>query len=346
MTTIRASKFGRLSGGQAVEAFELSNNNGVTVRILAFGGIIQSFRAPDRRGEIGDIVLGYDTLDPYLSDPFHFGALIGRCAGRIARGELTIGDRTFALTRNEAQNTLHGGAAGFSKKLWRVAEYGPDARLVLTHLSPDGDQGFPGALQVRATYALGEDNALSLAFEAETSAPTIVNLTNHSYWRLSDETILDHELFVAADEVLALDAEFLATGETIPTGGTPFDFRTPSALRGAVLADHPQIAHAGGLDHCFVLRQSSGRVRRVATLRHARAGRSLSIETSAPGLQIYTCNRMNTMGKGREVYGRWAGIALEAQHLTHPRDLRECPATLLQPGDTFRARIRFRIAMD
>lgn len=345
MTAVRNEPFGRLPNGRIVESYELTNSRGTVVTILAFGGILQSYRVARRNGGAVDIVLGYDTLEPYLADPYYFGALIGRYAGRITRGELALDGRTYALDRNEGRNTLHGGAAGFSKALWSIVESGPDARLVLLHRSPDGDQGFPGTVEVRATYRLLDDDALTIAFAATAATPTTINLTSHAYWRLAGDTILDHELWTDAGHVLEIDAEFLPTGAILPAEATPFDFRVSSPLGTVVRADHPQIARVGGLDHCFVVRGWDGKLRHVATLAHPPSARSLTIETNEPGLQVYTSNRMSTKGKGGECYGRWAGVALEAQHFPDSPHHSGFPPTVLRPGETLQSLTRFRPAI-
>ncbi|HZC16536.1 MAG TPA: aldose epimerase family protein, partial [Caulobacteraceae bacterium] len=244
--------FGTLPDGRAVARHRLTGAGGVAVDILGLGGVVQRVLMPDRQGRLADVALGFASLEPYLANPSHLGAIIGRCANRVGNGRIEIDGVTFLLSRNRGRDTLHGGDGGFHQALWTIEAAAPD-RLHLSLESPDGDQGFPGAVRVDAIYHLGGDNALRLDFEATTTRPTIVNLTSHAYWNLAGEyagDVLDHELQVEADAFTPMNERFLPTGEIRAVEGSPFDFRKAAPLRERVArtAD-PQIELAGGVDH-------------------------------------------------------------------------------------------------
>jgi aldose 1-epimerase len=330
--------FGTLADGRAVERHRLECAAGVSVDILTLGGVIQRVFAPDGDGRLADIALGFADLEAYLADPYR-GAIIGRCANRIANGRIEIDGVTYLLSRNSRRETLHGGDRGFHRALWVVEAAAAD-RLHLSHESPDGDQGFPGALRVDATYSLGPDGALRLDFAAATNKPTIVNLTSHAYWNLAGAgsgDVLDHRLQVEADAFTPVNERLLPTGEIRPVAGTPFDFREPRPLRDAVTASDPQIALAGGVDHNFVLRGVSGRLARAAQLSDPRSGRTLEVFTTEPGLQVYTGNSLAD--------AKWGGVALETQHFPDSVHQPAFPSILLRPGDVFRSSTVFRLGL-
>jgi aldose 1-epimerase len=336
--------FGTLPDGRAVEAYTLANDSGMSVRILTLGGIVQSVLLPDRLGTPCDVALGFLHLTGYLDDPAYHGALVGRYANRIAGGRFALDGITYELTRNDGRNTLHGGTRGLSAAIWSVENVDGSA-LVLSHLSPDGDQGFPGNLSVRATYALSAEDTLQLTFEASSDAPTVLNLSNHTYWNLSgEETILDHSLQVDASTFTPVDEQFVPTGEIRSVDGTSFDFRKPGRIRDTLLQSaDPLFALAGGIDHNFILdRKDAGDLVRAATL--AGGGRHLAVWTTEPALQVYTGNSLagGAMAKPGRPYPRWAGIALETQHFPNSPNEPSFPSTILRPGETFRSRTEFR----
>jgi aldose 1-epimerase len=342
--------FGTLADGRVVERHRLQTSGGLAVDILSLGGIIQRLFAPDRDGRLADVALGYAGLDAYLANPFFFGALIGRCANRIANGRIVIDGVTYLLSRNRGRETLHGGDGGFHKALWAVEAAAPD-RLHLSLESPDGDQGFPGALRVDATYSLSADNALRLEFAATTSRPTVVNLTSHAYWNLAAAgEVLDHTLLVDADAFTPVDERTVPTGEIRAVDGTPFDFRVAARLgeRVAQTSD-PQIALAGGLDHNFVLRGNRARpLARAARLTDPASGRVLEIFTTEPGLQLYSGNRLGSglAGKSGQPYPKWGGVALETQHFPDSAHQPGFPSIMLRPGEVFTSSTEFRFSAD
>jgi aldose 1-epimerase len=343
--------FGTLPDGRAVERHRLESAGGVLVDILSFGGVIQRLFAPDRRGRLEDVTLGFADLDGYRANPSHMGVLVGRCANRIGNGRIEIDGMTYLLSRNRGRDTLHGGDGGFHHLLWTLEDAAPD-RLHLSLESPDGDQGFPGAMRVDATYSLSADNVLRLDFAATTTRPTVVNLTSHAYWNLAGEAAgdaLDHPLQVDADAFTPMNERFLPTGEIRAVEGSPFDFRTPAPLRERVaqVAD-PQIALAGGVDHNFVLRGgSAGQLAPAARLSDPVSGRVLEVATTEPALQVYAGNSIQggPAGKSGRPYPRWGGVALETQHFPDAPHHAAFPSILLRPGEVFRSSTEFRFSL-
>jgi aldose 1-epimerase len=342
--------FGTLADGRDVERHRLESAGGLTVDILNFGGVLQRVFAPDRDGRLADVALGYTDLDAYVANPSFLGALIGRCANRIANGRMVIDGVTYLLSRNRGRETLHGGAGGFHKALWTVEAAAPD-RLHLSLESPDGDQGFPGALRVEATYSVSPDNALRLDFAATTSRSTNVNLTSHAYWNLAGAgDVLEHTLLIDADAFTPVDERTLPTGEIRSVEGMPFDFRVPTRLGECVAqTTEAQIALAGGLDHNFVLRGDPQRpLARGARLADPASGRVLEIFTTEPGLQAYSGNRLEggPAGKSGQPYPKWGGVALETQHFPDSAHQPGFPSILLRPGEVFSSSTEFRFATD
>jgi aldose 1-epimerase len=335
--------FGTLPDGRAVEAFIFADGD-LTVRILTLGGIVQSLLVPDRDGQHADVVLGFARVEDYLKDTESHGALTGRYANRIAGGRFTLDGHDYRLSQNAGIDTLHGGARGFNRALWYV-ENANAKSLTLSHVSPDGDQGFPGTLAVTVTYTLA-DNALQIDFHATTDAPTVLNLCNHAYWDLGGRgSVLDHSLQVNADAFTPMNERFLVTGEIRDVSGTPFDFRKPARLETrAKDRAEPQIKLAGGVDHNFVLHhRAPGDLTTAAVLADDISGRVLEVQTTEPGLQVYTGNslRSGPNGKNGAPYPRWSGIALETQHFPDSPNQPSSPSTVLRPGETFRSQTRF-----
>ena len=338
-------QFGMLSDGRPVDAYRLSNANGASVNILNYGGVIQSFVVPDRQGRLGDVALGYLDFASYEVNTPHFGALVGRYANRIANGCFTLDGQTFELTARERGFTLHGGARGFHRHVWEVLA--ADASSLHLRLdSPDGDQGFPGALRVEAQYVFTRTNTLILTFKAETSLATVLNLTNHAYWNLVGKgDILDHTLWLAARRFTPTNARLLPTGEIRSVAGSPFDFRETTPLRGRVSqTDDSQIAMTGGIDHNFVL-DGAGGLNQAARVFDPGSGRTLEVSTTEPGLQVYTGNSLagGPPGKSGAPYRKWEGFALETQHFPDSPNLPSFPSTVLRPGEIFSSETHFRV---
>jgi aldose 1-epimerase len=343
--------FGTLPDGRAVERYRLEDAGGVAVDVLTLGGIVQRVFAPDRNGRLADVALGFAELDAYLANPSYLGAIVGRCANRIADGRIVIDGVTYLLSRNRGRDTLHGGNGGFHQALWSV-EAASNERLHLSLESPDGDQGFPGAVRVDAIYSLRRETGLRLDFEATTTRPTLVNLTSHAYWNLAGEgvgDVLDHELQVESDAFTPMTERFLPTGDIVPVEGTALDFRLTTALRERVMRIRDaQIALAGGIDHNFVLRAGPDRpLAHAARLSDPGSGRILEVFTTEPGLQVYTGNGLEggPAGKSGQPYPRWGGVALETQHFPDAPHQPAFPSILLRPGEVFRSSTEFRLGV-
>ena len=345
---MQAAPFGRTRTGEAVTAYTLAHGT-LRVEILDYGGIVRRIEAPDRAGRVANVVLGAADLPGYEASDAHFGAIIGRYANRIAGGRFHLDGRDFQLPANEGRNTMHGGPEGFDRRVWRVAEAGAD-RLVLAYRSPDGEQGFPGNLDVTVTYRLEAEGTLAIDYAAVTDRPTPLNLTNHSYVNLAGEDagdVLGHVVRIAADAVLVTDAEQIPTGALAPVAGTPFDFRNPTALGARIRAAHPQLALAHGYDHTYVL-GGDGTLRAVAWARDPTSGRCLTVATTQPGLQLYTANMLDGMvtGSGGGLYRAGDAVCFEAQGFPDAPNHPGFPNTVLRPDEAFRATTTYRFSVE
>ena len=327
---------------------ELCNRLGAQVHILPLGATITRLEAPDRHGTCADVVLGFDKVESYLASQAYFGAVVGRYANRIRGGRFPLDGREVRLSVNEGANCLHGGAEGFSHRIWSIdkEQTALPHRASLSLVSEDGDQGFPGQLEVRVTYCWSDDFCLDIAYEATTTAPTPVNLTQHSYFNLSGvatpvQTILDHLLIICADQYLPIDSERVPLGLLRPVKGGPFDFNQPKTVGRDIDGPDDQLNLAGGYDHNWVLAGEG--YRRVAELTHPATGRGMTIFTDQPGLQLYSGNHLGNEapGKGGAPYPRYSGIALETQHWPDAPNQPSFPSTILLPGDVFASRTRY-----
>lgn len=350
-TPVGAVRFGTLPGGEEVTAFTFANTTGLEVTAIDYGGIIVSLRVPDREGQLADVVLGYEALDGYLTDSPYFGALIGRYGNRIAGGRFRLDGQEYELATNNGPNHLHGGVVGFDKVLWRAEPFANDAGvgLVLSYTSPSGEEGYPGTLRVEVTYTLTEGNELIFDYRAVTDAPTPVNLTQHTYFNLAGGgDILDHELMLVASRYTPVDDTLIPTGELAPVEGTPFDFRSPTAIGSRIQADHEQLHNGGGYDHNFVLdRQGDGLVL-AARLIEPASGRRMEVLTTEPGLQVYSGNFLDgsIVGKRGQAYAHRSGRCLETQHFPDSPNRSQFPSTILRPGQEYRSRTIYRFSTD
>jgi aldose 1-epimerase len=340
--------FGPYPEGGQVMLYRLRNSAGMEVDILNYGGIITRWTAPDQHGIFKDVVLGFDRLAPYLNEHPYFGALIGRYGNRIGGGKFPLDGKVYTLVRNNAGNHLHGGEKGFDKVLWEANPLSEDgqATLLLTYNSPDGEEGYPGNLKVEVTYTLTEANELDIHYRAITDKPTIVNLTQHTYFNLSgnfQQTVLDHELELRADSFLPVDSGLIPLGEFRPVTGTPLDFRTPKPIGADIDADYRQIAMGGGFDHCWVLNGAPGEYHHFATVRHPESGRILKVYTDQPGVQFYSGNFLNNSlpAKGGGMYGPRSGFCLETQHFPDAPNQAGFPSVRLDPGQTYEHRTTY-----
>jgi aldose 1-epimerase len=337
------SPFGTLPDGQAVEAFTLTNANGMEVKAITYGGIITSLKVPDKAGQLGDVVLGYDNLQGYLDKSPFFGTIVGRYGNRIGKGTFVIDGNTYTLPKNNGENHLHGGPQGFDKANWKAEpfERADAVGVVFTHTSPDGDMGYPGTLQSRVTYTLTNDNTLRFDYEATTDKPTPVNLTQHTYFNLAgagNGDILGHEIEIQADRYTPVDKGLIPVGDLAAVEGTPFDFRKATAIGARIDADHPQIALGGGYDHNMVLTRTGPGLERVVRVHEPTTGRTMEMTTTQPGVQFYTGNFLDgtITGKGGKVYPKRSGFCLETQHFPDSPNKPQFPSTILKPGETYR----------
>lgn len=345
--------FGALADGTPVPAVELSNLQGVRTRIIALGASIQSLHVPDRNGRSEDIVLGYATAPEYLAKPQYFGATVGRYANRIAKGAFTLDGRQYRLETNDGPNHLHGGVRGFDKVLWRIDSIaeGPEARVVLTYVSPDGEGGYPGELRTSATYSLNERNELTIEYRAITNEPTIVNITNHSFFNLAGEgektDVMGHRLTLFADAYTPVDDTLIPTGERRPASGTPFDFRSAQAI-GERIRDgrDAQLRIGRGYDHNFIVNGAAGTLRPAARLEHPSSGRVLELFVTAPGLQFYSGNLLDatSAGKSGRIYRQGDGLCLEPQVFPDTPNQPQFPTARLDPGEEYVNTMRFRFS--
>lgn len=338
---MRLQPFGRLKDGTLIEQCALSNGAGMDVRVLTYGGILSSIVVPDRDGRPGNVVLGFDRLDDYVKRSPYFGAIAGRYANRIANAAFTLDGRTHALNANEGRNTLHGGRAGFDKRVWKATPLGAGA-LALERVSADGEEGFPGRLEVRVVYTVTPDHELRIDYAAVTDRPTVVNLTSHSYFNLAGAgTALDHRLTLFAEHYTPIGPGAIPNGEVLPVHGTPFDFRTARVIGERIREAHPQLLHGRGYDHNWMLarRSSDGQPVPAARLEEARSGRVMEIFTTEPALQFYSGNYLDgtLVGSGGQCYRQGDGLCLETQHHPDAPNQPQFPSTVLRPGEVYRS---------
>jgi aldose 1-epimerase len=332
-----AKFFGNAPDGAPVWLYTLRNKSGAEARIITYGGIIQSLEMPDRNGKPGDVVLGYDSLGGYLTNSPYFGALIGRYGNRIARGHFTLDGVTYTIATNNCPNTLHGGVKGFDKVIWQVDDSSPDS-LSLSYASHDGEEGYPGNLNVKAVYTLTDDNSIKLDYTATTDKDTVVNLTQHSYFNLAGQgDILGHVVYLNADKYTPVDDTLIPTGELKPVDGTPFDFRTPTAIGARIGQADEQLKFGKGYDHNWVINHPMGELGLDARVTEPTTGRVLEVWSTEPGLQFYSGNFLDgtITGKGGRVYQFRNAFAMEPQHFPDSPNHDNFPSVILHPGETY-----------
>ncbi|MEU4925654.1 aldose epimerase family protein [Streptomyces yokosukanensis] len=335
--------FGTLADGTKVYRWSLQNG-GTRLKVLSYGGIVQSLEIPDRHGRHANVSLGYDNLAAYVAGTTYFGATIGRYGNRIAKGRFTLDGTTYQLSVNDGVNSLHGGRLGFNTKVWDVEPFtdGADVGLHLYYTSVDGEMGYPGTLRTKVTFTLTRHGDWRIDYEATTDRPTVVNLTNHTYYNLAGEGgggIYDHELHLAAGRFTPTDAGLIPTGELAAVEGTPFDFTRPKPIGRDIRIGHPQLVTAKGYDHNFVLdKGTTARPEHVVTLRDPGSGRTLKILTDQPGVQFYSGNFLDgtLVGPSGRTYRQGDGLALETQHFPDSPNEPSFPSTVLRPGRTYR----------
>lgn len=351
-STMKKQSFGKMSDGRQADLFILTNKKGMEVAITNFGGIVVSLKAPDRTGKFEDVVLGYDSIDGYLTNKAFFGALIGRYGNRIAHGKFALNGTTYTLPKNDGDNTLHGGPEGFNKRLWTAKDVSTAKAqaLELTYISADGEEGFPGRLSAKVVYTLSDQNELAIAYSATADKDTVVNLTNHSYFNLAGQgnsDILSHELMIKGEHITAVDDTLIPTGELRPVKGTPFDFTHATAIGARINQDDPQLKVGKGYDHNWVLSDhGSHSPVLVAEAYEPKSGRVLQILTTEPGVQFYSGNFLDgtITGKGGKVYNHRYGFCLETQHFPDSPNHPKFPSTTLKPGQAYSTTTIFKFS--
>jgi aldose 1-epimerase len=345
------AEFGRV-GETNVQIYTLTNVHGIEARIMTYGATLVSLKTPDRAGNLKNIILGFDSLDPYVAGVPYFGATVGRYANRIANGRFALDGMSYQLPQNDGPNSLHGGKRGFDKRVWKAQAIempaGPSLRL--TYVSAAGEEGYPGELTAHVTYRLADNDTLTVDYEATTTAPTPVNLANHAYYNLTgdpERTILEQSLLINADRFTPVNATLIPTGEMRAVAGTPFDFHTPHSIGSRINDTDEQLRLGGGYDHNWVLNSNgTGSLKLAAVLADPRSGRSVEIRTTQPGLQFYSGNFLDgkPAGKGT-VFKYRTGLCLETQHFPDSPNQPSFPSTILRPGQTYSERtvLRFRV---
>ena len=349
--TIDKTQFGKTMEGTDVDQYILSNNKGMEVRIITYGGIITSWTAVDKNGDYKDIVLGYNTLAEYEAETPYFGALIGRYGNRIAGGKFKIDDQEYTLAANNGVNHLHGGLKGFDKVVWDAKTIINDSTvsLELSYLSKDMEEGYPGNLNTKVTYTLNNDDELSVSYEATTDKPTIVNLTQHSYFNLTadfNQDVLDHEIVINADSFLPVDNALIPTGEFRDVNKTPFDFRKPKAIGQQISDKNTQLENGMGYDHCWVLNDQDKGLRFVASAYEPASGRMLEVFSDEPGIQFYSGNFLDGTlpNKSNGTYQHRTGFCFETQHYPDSPNQKNFPSVRLNPGEKYNSKTVFRLS--
>lgn len=349
--TIEKKPFGQTANGDEVDQFILSTKKGMEISIITYGGIITSWTAADKNGDYRDIALGYNTLAEYEAETPYFGALIGRYGNRIAKGKFSIDGEAYTLAVNNGENHLHGGLKGFDKVVWDAKTIVNDstASLELSYLSKDMEEGYPGNLQTKVTYTLNNNDELRVKYEAKTDKPTIVNLTQHSYFNLTadfNQPISDHELVINADSFLPVDSSLIPTGESRNVAETPFDFRSPKSIGKQINAENIQIKNGLGYDHCWVLNDQEKGVRFVASAYESVSGRLLEIFSDEPGIQFYSGNFLDGTlpSKSKGTYQHRTGFCLETQHYPDTPNQKNFPSVRLNPGESYQSHTVFRFS--
>ena len=346
--------YGTMADGQAVEEYTLTNPHGMEVKIITYGGIITSIRVPDRNGTMANVALGFASLEAYLRKNPFFGAITGRYANRIAKGKFTLNGTDYQLPINDGPNALHGGLKGFDKRVWSAEEVEAGKVLRLSYVSEDGEEGYPGKLEATVTYTLTDENEIRIDYHAVTDAPTIINLTNHSYFNLAGEgtsSIHDHILTLNADRYTPVNETLIPTGELAPVTGTPFDFRLPTVIEAGQRSNHPQIVRARGYDHNFVLNRddlNDSSLILAARVYEPVHGRVMEVYTTEPGIQFYAGNFVDAtlVGSSGRIYRQSDGLALETQHFPDSPNQPDFPSTVLNPDETYQTTTIYKFTTD
>ncbi len=336
---LKQQPYGMAHSGAYADLYTLTNDKGITVSLTNYGGIVTSVMAPDRNGQPGDIVLGYEKLEEYVARNPFFGCLVGRYANRIGGASFTLKGKQYSLAQNNGQNHLHGGKVGFDKVLWAAEPFTTptDTGVKLTYTSVDGEEGYPGNLVVTVVYTLTNDNEFRLEYGATTDQSTIINLTNHTYFNLAGQgDILDHVMQLHADSFTPINKALIPTGEVRSVEGTPLDFRTPTPIGERIDQSDEQLEAAGGYDHNWIISGTPGELRPTAFVSERTSGRTLEVLTTQPGVQFYSGNMLIPLtGKDGQAYDRRSGFCLETQHYPDSPNQPSFPSVVLEPGERF-----------
>jgi aldose 1-epimerase len=350
MNNVSKKPFGTMPDGTEISLYELTNENGMRVTITDYGATLVDIVVPDRDGNMADVNLGFDTLEPYFTKSPYFGCTVGRFGNRIANASFDLDGKTCNLAANNGTLALHGGVKGFDKYVWNAEILeGIAPAIRFTMQSPDGDQGFPGNLDVAVIFALTSDNAILMNYEASTDAPTVVNLTNHAYFNLKGEgngDILAHELYIAAEHFTPINEDLLPIGDVVSVMGTPFDFTAKKPIGRDIELNHDQLQVAGGFDHNFVLIRNGTNLELAARVVEPESGRILEVLTTEPAVQFYAGNFLDGSfpGKSGKPYVRRGGFCLETQHYPDSPNHPEFPTTVLRPGETYKTTTVYRFS--
>ena len=355
--TITKASFGSLADGTPVDIYTLTNSRGMEVKILTYGGILQSIKVPDRHGRFTNVTLGFDNLADYVAKSPYFGCITGRYANRIAKGQFQLNGQTYQLPINNPPNSLHGGDVGFDKHVWAATPVKDrhSVGLVLRFTSPNGDQGYPGRLANRVTYTLTNRNEIRMDYRARlvgnSNLKTIINLTNHAYWNLAGEgsgDINDHELLLKASHYTPVDSTLIPTGAIDPVAGTPMDFTRSTRIGKRIRDNFPQLVIGRGYDHNWVLDRHGSGLELAARLKDPRSGRVLEVLTDQPGIQFYSGNFLDgtLYGTSHRAYRQGDGLALETQHYPDSPNHPNFPSTVLRPGDRYDTTSVYRFSTD
>jgi aldose 1-epimerase len=346
---ISRAPFGKMKDGTPVSLYTMTNEKGITMKVMNYGGIIVSLEVPDKEGKSIDVVLGFDSLAAYEKQSPFFGALVGRYGNRIGNGKFSLDGKEYTLVKNNNGNHLHGGAKGFDKVFWNIEETPAEdgVAIKLSYLSKDMEEGYPGNLNTEVIYTLTDDNTIRFDYKATTDKKTIVNLTQHAYFNLNGgkDDILGHEVALNADRFVAVSQALIPTGELKAVEGTPFDFRKPVAIGARINADDEQIKFGKGYDHCWVINGEG--FRQTAVVYDSASGIEMTVHTDEPGVQFYTGNFLDgsLTGKDNVVYKQRTGFCLETQHFPDSPNKKEFPSVVLNPGDTYTSRTSYQFSL-
>lgn len=349
---LKIMPFGKIENNQ-IYVYQLTNKSGMQVNVLNYGGIIESINTADKRGNFGNVVLGYNNIEDYINDPFYIGSIVGRFAGRIAKGEFCIDKKKYHVSIRPDGFHLHGGEKGFNKMIWEATPFETDTTsgITLFYLSKDGEEGFPGNLSVWVTYTLTDDDSLQVSYKATTDVSTVLNLTQHSYFNLSNHSnlpVLNHQLKFNTNIFLPVTEDIIPSGEYAPVTNTPFDFTNYHTIGERIQSNHPQLVSAGGYDHTFVLKkQNSDEEVEAASVIEPTSGRKLTVFTSEPTIHLYTGNFLGRSEEDKDSskgFLKHSAFCLETQHAGDSPNKSHFPSVLLNPGETFSSRTVYQFS--